>query len=404
MGKQGRSTSSVLILLLISLLLSGCGSQSPQPVAQATVASQDPIVIGAVFNGEGWMTAYDQPPRSGALLAVEEINKAGGVLGRPLKIVELEGKSDAATVGNAALQLISQGVDFLITPSDFDVGGPASQAAQGSGLIGISPGATSPLYGSKTLGDLQFTLGMWNNTMSAAAAEFAYKNMGWRKAYVVTDTSIDYSLSLGRYFTKHFSSVGGTIVGEDTYMQGDQDFSAQLQRLKALAEKPDVIFISSYMPDLAVIVQQTRQAGITTPIMGGDCYDTVDFWSALGPDANDIYFSTHGWLGPEAGPAVVHFLDLYQAKYSKAPDSAFALLGWDAVYILAQAITKAGTTDSAAVAQAMESTNYDLLTGKLHWTSAADGHFPNKAAAIVKLDEGKTSFAGWILPESVPEP
>ncbi len=402
MGKRNRSASCGLVLLLIGMLLSSCG-----PAAEPTASGPqptEPIVIGAVFNATGWMAAYDQPPRSGALLAVKEINKAGGVLGRPLKIIELDGKSDPATVGNVALQLISQGAQFIIAPSDFDVGGPASQAAQEAGLVGLSPGATSPLYGSQTLGDLQFTLGMWNNTMSSAAAEFAYKTMGWRNAYVVTDTSIDYSLSLGRYFTQHFRTLGGKILGEDTYMQGDQDFSAQIQRIQALSTKPDVIFISSYMPDLGTIVRQSRAAGITAPIMGGDCYDTAEFWDALGTYGNDIYFSTHGWLGPEGGADVVHFVDLYKAEYGAAPDNAFILLGWDAVYVLAQSIEKAGTTDSAAVARAMESTEFSLLSGKLRWNSAAEGHFPSKSVAIVKLHQGKTSFAGWILPQEVPEP
>lgn len=399
MNRSSQAVSCGLVVVLLGLLLLGCG-----PAPQPTEVTKEPVIIGAVFNSTGWMAAYDQPPRSGALLAVKEINKAGGVLGRPLKIIELDGKSDPATVGNVALQLISQKASFILAPSDFDVGGPASQAAQEAGLIGLSPGATSPLYGSKTLGDLQFTLGMWNNTMSAAAAEFAYKDMGWRKAYVVTDTSIDYSLSLGRYFSQHFATLGGTVIGEDTYMQGDQDFSAQLQRIQSLAQKPDVIFISSYMPDLSTIVRQVRAAGIQSPIMGGDTYDTAEFWTALGPYANNIYFSTHGWLGAEAGPEVVRFVELYQAEYGTPPDNAFILLGWDAVYVLAQAIEQAGTTDSAAVARAMENIDYKLLTGNLRWSSAADGHFPNKAAAIVKLDQGKTSFAGWILPESVPEP
>ncbi len=365
----------------------------------------EPIIIGAVFNATGWMAAYDQPPREGALLAVKAINEAGGVLGRPLELIELDGATDPATVGNATRQLIEQGADVILAPCDFDIGGPASQAAQEVGLVGLSTCASSPLFGSAALGDKQFTLAMWNNIMSAGAAEYAYKELGWRTAYVVADTSIDYSLSLGEYFTEHFTALGGEVVGEDTYLQGDADFSAQIQRIKALSEEPDGLFISSYAPDLGTIVRQTRAAGITTPIMGGDTYDDTEFWAVVGPElGNDIYFATHGWLGPEAGNDVPHFIELYEAEYGHKPGTAFILTGWDAVYVLAQAIEKAGTTDGAAVAQVMEELKFDLLSGQLDWNTAAEGHQPQKEVAIVELQGGKASFLGWIFPESPPEP
>lgn len=371
----------------------------------ATAPAGEPIIIGAVFNATGWMAAYDQPPREGALLAVEAINEAGGVLGRPLELIELDGATDPATVGNAARQLIEQGADVILAPCDFDIGGPASQAAQEAGLVGLSTCASSPLYGSKALGDKQFTLSMWNNIMSAGAAEYAYNDLGWRTAYVVADTSIDYSLSLGDYFTEHFTALGGEIVGEDTYLQGDADFSAQIQRIQNLPEEPDGLFISSYAPDLGTIVRQTRAAGIDTPIMGGDTYDDAEFWSVLGPDlGTNIYFATHGWLGPEAGDDVPAFIERYEAKYGKAPGTAFILTGWDAVHVLAQAIEKAGTTDGAAVAKAMEETQFNLLSGNLSWSSAAEGHQPKKEVALVELQNGQASFLRWVLPESPPEP
>ncbi|MCK6628286.1 MAG: ABC transporter substrate-binding protein [Anaerolineae bacterium] len=384
---------------------------APEPAAteaeaEAAAPEGDPIVIGAVFNATGWMAAYDQPPRQGALLAVEEINKAGGVLGRPLQLIELDGKTDPATVGNVTRQLIDQGADVIIAPCDFDIGAPASQAAQEADLVGLSTCASSPLYGSQALGDKQFTLSMWNNIMSAGAAEHAYTKAGFQTAYIVADTSIDYSLSLGDYFEKHFTKLGGKVIGKDTYVQGDADFSAQIQRIKGLSEQPDVLFISSYSPDLGTIIKQTRAAGITTPIMGGDTYDDAQFWQVVGPDlGTDLIFATHGWLGPESGKAnLENFVALYEAKYNEKPGTAFILTGWDAVNVLAQAIEKAGSTDGAAVAKAMEETEFDLLSGKLDWTPAAEGHQPIKEVAIVQLQGGQPSFVGWILPEAPPEP
>jgi branched-chain amino acid transport system substrate-binding protein len=376
----------------------------PTPIPEP-VAETGPIIIGGVFNAIGWMAAYDQPPRQAALLAIQDINAQGGVLGRQLELIEQDGQTDPATVGNAARQLIQQGADVIIAPCDFDVGGPASQAAQEARLVGLSTCATSPLYSSLTLGDKQFTVGMWNNIMGAAMAEYGYKELGWRSAYVVVDTSIDYTLSLGDYFAEHFEALGGTVVGRDTYTAGDQDFSAQIESIQALSEAPDVLYVSGIMPDLGNMLQQIREAGIETSIAGGDTYDDTGLFGQLGPElGNNIYMATHSWLGPEVGGEMTRFIDLYEQEYGERPASAFIVMGWDTVQVLAQAIEHAGSTDGAAVAQAMEELEFDLLSGKLNWTSAAEGHQPLKAAAIVELQGGQPAFLGWSLPESPPKP
>jgi branched-chain amino acid transport system substrate-binding protein len=391
---------AITLVIVLSIVLGGC-APTPAPAPE----EKEPIIIGAVFNATGWMADYDQPPRSAALLKIDEVNAAGGVLGRELKLIELDGKSDPATVGNAALQLIDQGADVIIAPCDFDIGAPASQAAQEAGLVGISTCASSPLYGSEALGDKQFTAVMWNNIMSAGAAEYAYKELGWRTAYAVTDTTIDYSLSLSRYFIEHFEALGGKVFGEDTFLNEDQDFSAQIQRFQALSEAPDGLFISSYMPGVGTIVRQVRAAGIETPIMGGDAYDTTEFFELLGPDlGNNIYFATHGFLGPEAGEGMASFIKAYEEEYGEPPETSFILPGWDTVKVLVEAIAEAGTTDGAALAKAMEEMEFDLLTGKLDWTSAEEGHQPLKEVAIVEVQGAKPSFAGWIAPESPPAP
>lgn len=397
---------TLLLCTAMLLLVSACVAPAPGGDAASDDAGGDgPITIGAIFNATGWLAAYDQPPREGALLAVEAINEAGGVLGRQLEMIELDGATDPATVGNAARQLIEQGADIILAPCDFDIGGPASQAAQEAGLVGMSTCASSPLFGSAALGDKQFTAVMWNNVMSAAAAEYAFNDLGWKTAYVVSDTSIDYSLSLGDYFAEHFAAIGGEVVGTDTYLQGDADFSAQIQRIQDLESAPDGLFLSSYSPDLGTIVRQTRAAGIDTPIFGGDAYDDSEFWAVVGPElGNDIYFATHGWLGPESNDAMPDFVERYQAKFEADPSTAFILTGWDSVQIFAQAMEAAGTTDGAAVAAAMESTTFDLLSGQLSWSSADEGHQPSKQVAIVELQGGEASFAGWVSPESPPAP
>ena len=144
----------------LSMLFAAFALMLAPIVASGHVVAQDddPIIIGAPINLTGWMAAYDQPPLDGAQLAVEQINAAGGVLGRPLEIKVVDGKTDPATVGNAAIEVIEGGAEVLVTPCDFDNGAPAGQAAQEAGLVGVSFCASSPLYGSATLGDKQFTV------------------------------------------------------------------------------------------------------------------------------------------------------------------------------------------------------------------------------------------------------
>jgi branched-chain amino acid transport system substrate-binding protein len=362
------------------------------------------ILIGGALCLTGIQAPLDEPSVRGAQLAVDELNKKGGVLGRKLEFVNLDGKSDPVTVGNVAVELIKKGAKAIIAPSDFDFGGPASREAQKAGIVGISPCASSPLYGSKTLGDKQFTMSMWNTTMGAATAEFAYTTKGWKVGYVVTDTFIDYTKSLSRYFIQHFEKLGGTILFEDTYVQGAQDFSAQLARLKA-AKKPEFIFISSYMPDLAMMIRAIREAGVSLPIVGGDSYDDPGLFKALGEKyGSDIYYDTHSFLAAGVTPDMENFLKVYKAKYNAEPDAVWVVPGWDVVMIIAQAMQKAGTTDGAAVAKAMETTEFSLLTGKLKWSGIDKGHEPDIEAPLVQLEKGVPKFLGWVRPTSIPAP
>jgi branched-chain amino acid transport system substrate-binding protein len=372
--------------------------------ASAAVA-EDEIFIGGALSLTGVQAPLDEPGLKGAEVAVKYLNDRGGILGKQVKFENIDGKSDPVTVGNNAVDLIDRGAQLIVAPCDFDFGGPAGREAQKSGLVGISTCASDPLYSSWSLGDKQFTLSMWNTTMGAAAAEYAFNERGWKTAYVVTDQFIAYTKSLSKYFVEHFEAIGGTVLADDAYTQGDQDFSAQLARLRGLESQPDVIFISSYMPDLATIIRSIREVGITSPIMGGDSYDDPGLWEALGETfGSDVYFITHTWMGSEAHPEMDQFIAAYQEFYGSAPDTSFVATGWDTIMLMAQAVEIAGTTDGEAVAAALEGNEFSLLTGTLSYSSAEEGHAPDKSAVLVGLSEGKPSFMGWRRPENPPAP
>ena len=374
-------------------------------LATPATAADHEILIGGALSLTGVQAPLDTPGFKGAQVAVKALNDSGGLLGKKVRFVNIDGKSDPVTVGNVAVQLIDDGADLIIAPCDFDFGGPASREAQSSGIVGISTCASDPLYSSWSLGDKQFTLSMWNTTMGATAADYALKERGWKTAYVVTDQFIAYTKSLSKYFVEHFKTIGGEIILEDTYTNGDNDFSAQLSRLQALGKKPDVIFISSYGTDIAVMIRALREVGYDAPVLGGDSYDDPAIHEALGAKlGNDIYFVTHTWMGPEAHPDMPKFIELYKEMHGEAPDTSFVATGWDTVMLMAEAVKMAGSTDGAAVAKALEEGEFKLLTGDLSYKNAADGHAPDKAAVLVELKAGTPSFIGWRRPESIPNP
>src|SRR3989304_2095910 len=158
MKRQAHRWTSLAILLILSLVLSACAGAAPE---------EETITIGAALCLTGIQAPLDGPALKGAQVAGDEINKKGGVLGRQLVLINLDCKSDPVTTGNVAVQLIDQGANAIIAPRAFDFGGPASRAAQNAGLVGISPAASSPFYGSAALGGQQCTLSMWNTTMGA---------------------------------------------------------------------------------------------------------------------------------------------------------------------------------------------------------------------------------------------
>ena len=390
-----RSARPVLLGALAAFLLAG----------GTGFAQDDKITFGGALSMTGVQAPLDTPGFRGAQVAIKELNDRGGLLGKPVEFVNLDGKSDPVIVANVTVELIDNGADLIIAPCDFDFGGPASRAAQEAGLVGVSTCASDTLYSSWTLGDKQFTLSMWNTTMGAVAADFAVKERGWKTAYVVTDQFIAYTKSLSKYFIEQFKANGGEILLEDTYTFGDNDFSAQIARLQALGQKPDVIFVSSYGQDIGVIIRALREVGYDAPVLGGDAYDDPALHEALGEQfGSDIYFVTHTAMVPEAHPEMQRFIDLYTEMHGNPPESSFVATGWDTIMMLAQAVEAAGSTDGDAVAKALEDGEFKLLTGDLDYRPAEEGHMPDKAAVVIELQSGKPVFLGWRRPESVPAP
>jgi branched-chain amino acid transport system substrate-binding protein len=394
--------ASFITFVIVVLMATACTTlPAAQPAAQPAA---NPIKIGAIYNLTGGMASLDVPSANGAKLAVKEINAAGGVLGRQLDLVLYDGKTDPATIGNAATQLVeTDKVKVMLGFSDTDQTLAAAPIAAKAGIPFVTSGATSPKLPEHVPGYL-FLACFGDNVQAAAGAEYAYNDLKAKTTYLLIDKGMEYTLLLGQYFKERFTELGGQVVLEDTYQTGDMDFSAQITKLKALGTMPDILFISSGPDDVGTIVKQFRDAGLEMPIVGGDGYDTPNLVQIAGKGADNVYFTTHSLMDPELGTdAVKKFIAAYQAEYNTPPENAFAGLGYDTVKLIADAIKRAGSDDSKAILEALGKTK-DLpgVTGTITYQPGTQ--IPQKGVTVILVKDGKFTLAKELVPQKVPAP
>jgi branched-chain amino acid transport system substrate-binding protein len=372
---------------------------------QTTVAqpSGEAIRIGGGFALTGDESSLDLPTANGAKLAAKEINAAGGVLGRQVNLIVHDSQYKMDVTAQVCKQFVEQDkVQAVIGFTDTDsvlACGPTIQAA---GLPFITAGATSPKIPTQ-VGDKMFLACFGDNVQAAAGAEFATKTFG-KNAYLLWDKGVEYTTLLASYFKARFSELGGTIALEDSYDDKATDFSAQITKAKALPKPPDFYYISAMPYNIGPVVKQFRDAGLTGPIVGGDGYDDPSWIAADGKAAENVYFSTHALNDPTKGTdAYKKFFAAYKAEYGHDPENAFAALGYDSMYLMADALKRAGSTDPAALKAAIEATkNFPGITGSI--TFSPTTHVPQKGVTIIAIKDGQYTLGAQVVPEKVPNP
>lgn len=379
-------------VLLVMVLVAGLTSLM-------TVATEpNTVKIGAVECLTGAQASLDTPSLNGVKLALEEVNAAGGVLGKKVELIVRDGKTDPATLAIVTEQLVESGVVAITGLSDTTMVLAAASVAQRAGIPFVTSGATSPSLPSE-VGDNLFLEPFGDNVQAAAAAEFAYDTLGARSVWILYDKAMDYTYLLQRYFDDRFTEMGGAIVFKSTYQTGDTDFTAQITKLKSLKKLPDILFIASGPDDIGTIVKQVRDMGINTPIVGGDGYDTPLLAEIAGPvDANNIYFTTHVSL---TSPGAQAFVNRYKQMYGHIPPNAFAALGYDAFNLIINAIKTAGSTDPAAIRDALANTkDFHGVTGTISYPKGK--RVPQKSVTIIKVVNGKFIFVKEVIPTEIP--
>ena len=350
--------------------------------------ASNPVRLGAINNLTGAQASIDVPTYNGMKLAVKLANEKGGVLGRQIKLFGADAKTDQTTAANGTRKLIDVNkVVALAGFSDTDYALAAGAVAQKAGIPFVTSGATYPGI-PKRVGDFMFMAAFGDNIQAYAGAEFAYKKLGAKKAWLLKDSAMEYTMTLAKYMKKRFEKVGGKILLEDTYQTGDTDYSSQIARLKSLKNKPDVLFVAAGPDDCGLIVKQLREAGVNLPVIGGDGFDTPLLVELAGAKyANNVFFTTHISYGNKSDVVQI-FINAYKKEYGHEPESAFAALGYDAIGLIVNAIGKAGKDDPKAIRDALAATkDYKGVTGNISYKPGE--RVPTKSVTIIRVKDGK---------------
>ena len=253
-----------LVLALLVLFVAACSKVEDNPGGSGDTGSEqsdEPIVIGHVMGETGWMNFYDVPNHNFAQLAADKINAEGGVLGRQLEIVTFDMKTDPPLGATGVEEVLEKGAKVVLVPGDYDTAVPAITTASAVEIPTISPSAGDPHVGE--VSPFSFGTGLTTNVQGATMAEWGYEEKGWRTAFVLTDQSIGYSKTLGQYFTEAWETLGGEVVGEETFINDDPSIAGQITRMKNGPE-PDVIFLASYLPGAASATKQISPLPVST--------------------------------------------------------------------------------------------------------------------------------------------
>ena len=379
-----------LPLLALSALLGTLGTGCNKK-------SSDVIKVGEFASLTGKEATFGTSSHEGTVLAVEEINAAGGVLGKKMELLTEDNLSKAGESATVVSKLIDRdGVVAILGEVASSRSLEAAYICQQSKIPMISPSSTNPKV--TETGDYIFRVCFIDPFQGTVMANFASKTLKAKKVAVFTDVKSDYSKGLAKYFKEGFRKSGGEISVELDFNGGDKDFKAQLTAIKAAA--PDAVFVPGYYTDAALICIQAKQLGLNVPLFGGDGWEAEDLIK-IGKDAVEgNYFSTH--YHPEvSSPKSKQFVENYRKRFKnqdgspKSPD-AMAALGYDSAMILAEAMKRAATTDGAKVRDALAAMkDFEGATGK---TTINEKRDASKPAVILQVKDGAFKYVETISP------
>jgi len=349
------------------------------------------IVIGHYASMTGSTAHFGQDTDRGVRLAIEEANAGGGVLGKKLKLVTLDDRGDSAEAANAVSRLID------VEKASAVLGEVASSLSLAGGRVAqrrkipmISPTSTNPKV--TEVGDYIFRVCFIDPFQGKVMATFARNNLKFDKVAILKDVKNDYSIGLADAFQKAFVAAGGTIVAEQSYSQGDTDFSAQVTAIRGTPAQ--AVFVPGYYSEVGTIARTADRLGLKVPLLGGDGWDSPDLFKIGGDAINGSYFSDH--FAPDAAtPKAQAFVANFTKKYGQAP-TGLGALGYEAALVLIDAIKRTGKNDPVGIRDAIAATkDFEGITGKITIDAQRN---PEKSAVVLKVEGGKAKFEASIAP------
>jgi branched-chain amino acid transport system substrate-binding protein len=346
-------------------------------LAVPLLSAQD-IVIGEIVSLTGDKAGFGNEIHNATTMAVDEVNAAGGLLGKKVKLVSEDTQSKPGEPAAAVSKLISRdNVAAILGEYTSSLTLEAAPICQDKKVPLISPGATNPKV--TAVGDYIFRICFIDPFQGTVLSKFALDTLKAKKAAVFTDIKQDYSIGLADFFKQHFTKNGGTIVMEKSYSSGDADFKAQLTAIKSA--NPDVIMIPGYYSQIGLIAKQARALGITVPLIGGDAWSDAQLVAIGGSAVDGSYFTDH-FSAENPDPRIQDFLKKYKAKFGKDAGSA-AALGYDAAMVLMDSIKRAGTTDEPKLRDAIAATKgFNGISGVI---TLDENRNANKPAVILQV-------------------
>jgi branched-chain amino acid transport system substrate-binding protein len=387
----------------------------PKPLSRATAAivfalmattavrAEDTIVIGFGGGLTGSLAFYDRSTRNGAQMAVNEINAAGGIAGRykiDLRVKDvLSEKSASAAAGR---EFVAGGANMLIAPCDLDTAVAFSEPAQQAGIPIIAPCASTATLAA-AVGDFMFQIYPADNLQAAVLAKFA-REQGYGRAYILQPADTPAMEMLPRYFANAFENMGGTLVGKSAYASGQQDFGAAVGDIKHLSPQPDVVVTAAREPEFPIFVSQLRAAGVTIPVLGSDAIDSPTTL-ALGDAADGVVYTSAAY--PLSGSALEAFYRDYAAKFggdAQTDVAPYAATAYEAIKLIEVAIARAGSTDGAAIRDALNGiTDFEGITGS-RITLASANRVALRAAMLIRVENGAKTPIKMLQPEAAEIP
>jgi branched-chain amino acid transport system substrate-binding protein len=347
------------------------------------------ICVGEYESMSGSEATFGADTHDGVMMAVDEINAAGGVLGKPMHVILYDDQSKSQEAGTAMVRLVTWDKVKAV------IGEVASTRSLAGGRVAqqfhvpmVTPSSTNEKV--TKIGDMISRVCFVDGFQGKAGAIFAKDTLKATKVAVLFDQKSDYSVGLKNEFTKAFQELGGTVTSSQAYSGGDQDYSAQLTTIRG--ESPDVLYVPGYYTEVGNIALQARRLGITAPLLGGDGWDSEKLAEIGGEAIEGSYYTNH-YAADETRPEVQEFVQKYKARYGAIPDG-LAALGYDATKLIADAMTRAHSDDTREIAKAIRATkDFHGVTGVITINAHGDAEKP---AVIVKMKGGIPVFVQQI--------